>query len=91
MFYVLLDDAPEVLLAKDHHAIQALGLDREHESLRDGVQIRAARRQPDRSDACTLQQLAELSCEQGILVVYEEPLLSQETTEVVDQVPRRDI
>ncbi len=88
VFHVLRDRSPEVSLAEDHHAIQALGLDREHESLREGVQIRASRRQPDRGDTGTLQQLAEASCEQGISVVDEEPLGSQEPIEVIDQVPR---
>jgi hypothetical protein len=88
VFNVLRDRSPEMPLAEDHQSIQTLGFDREHESLCEGVQIRASRRQPDRGDAGTVQQLAEPSCEQGISVVDEKPLPSEEAAEVVDQVSR---
>ncbi len=55
VLHVLRDRSPQMPLAEDHQAIQALGLDREHESLRVGVQIRTSRRQPHRGDANTLE------------------------------------
>ena len=40
VLHVLRDRSPEVLLTEDYQSTQALGFDREHESLGEGVQIR---------------------------------------------------
>ncbi len=40
----LLDRSSEMTLAEDDHAVQALGFDRQHESFRIRVQIRASSR-----------------------------------------------
>ena len=88
VFHVLRDRSPEVAFAEDYQSTQALGFGREHESLGEGVQIRASRWQPDRDDAGTLQQLAESSCEQGISVMDEVRLSSKEPSHLVHEVPR---
>jgi hypothetical protein len=41
--HVLQDHPAEMLLAKRHHSLQTLALDRKHKSLREGVQIRTPR------------------------------------------------
>ncbi len=88
VLHVLRDRSPEVAFAEDHQSTQTLGFDREHESLGEGVQIWTSRRQPDRDDAGTLQQLAESSCEQGISVVDEVRLSSKEPSHLVHEIPR---
>ncbi len=37
MLHKLRDRSTKMLLAEEHHAVQALGFDREHESLCEGV------------------------------------------------------
>ena len=76
-------------LTEDHQSIEAFRLDPENESLRVGIQIRAPRRESHRLDAGLLEQLPEVLRIQRIPVVDQEPLVTQEPAEVVDQVPRQ--
>jgi hypothetical protein len=44
--HVLQNRPTEMLLAKRHHSLQTLALDRKHKAFREGVQVRTPRRQP---------------------------------------------
>src|SRR5260370_10807403 len=63
------DGAPQVPLAEQYELVQALALDRQHEPLGVGVQVRAVRRQPDALDTCGAEHVAKLVGEERIAVV----------------------
>ncbi len=56
---ILFDQMAEMTLAQDDHAVEALGLDREHEPLRVRVEIGASGRESG-LDSGDLEQLAEI-------------------------------
>jgi hypothetical protein len=69
---ILREQMPQVTLTEDDNAIQALGLDGEHEAFGVGVQTRTARRQPNGQYTSHLEQIADLLCVQRIAIVDQE-------------------
>ena len=65
------DGVPQVPLTKRHQLAEALGLDGQHELLREGVQVRAVRRELEALDASLTKDRAEGVGEERVAVVDE--------------------
>jgi hypothetical protein len=67
--HVLAHELAQMTLAERAHAVQALPADRLHKPLREGVQVRAHRRQPHRLHARALQHPGQRRSKQRSAVV----------------------
>jgi hypothetical protein len=82
----LRDREAEVALTERNELVEAFALDREHESLRKGVQIWAAGRELEALDAGGAEDRAERLGEQRVAVMDQVALVSQESVDAVGQV-----
>ena len=68
VLHVLFDEQAKVLLPERDDFVQALGLDGQDETHHEGVQIRTARRQSDRSRTAILEHMSETGRVQRVSV-----------------------
>ena len=83
MLDMVSDGAAQVILAERHDAIETLRLDRQHESLRVGIQVRRPCRKGHHGYAAVLQHSAELGCVQRV------PVEDRIPEEQADDFPKR--
>ena len=81
------DEQTKMTLTKWHDMVQALGLDREHEALRVGVQIRTLHRQLDGRHVGA-ERFAEPGTEERLTILDELPLAAQKPIDDISQVAR---
>jgi hypothetical protein len=84
--HVLQDRPAEMPLAKRHHSLQTLALDREHKSLRKGIQIRTPCRQTHYLHAASLYDPPKRPGAERITVHEQIPLPYEEAIDRVDQI-----
>src|SRR5437879_448432 len=82
------DRVPKMSLAEQYQFVQALALDRQHESLGEGVQVRTACRQLDAFDARAAEYVAELTGEERIAIVDDVTHPAQESVDPVGEIAR---
>ena len=85
---VLPNDLPQMALSEWDHLGHALRLRRPNEPFGVGVQIRTARREPHRVDACALQRRAERFSEKRVAIVDQVAGSQQKARFAIDQIPR---
>ncbi len=84
--HVLTDSPPERPFSKEDQSVEAFCLDRQNESLGEGVQVRRLGREFETSHAGVSESGSEFVCELGVSVVkqdafaFEEALVSREFT-----------
>src|SRR5262249_27476721 len=77
MFAEVFQGAPQRAFPEQNEMGQTLALHRAHPSLREGVQIRAARRKPQALYTSGCQRLSEIGAELGIAVVQHIAMAAQ--------------
>ena len=86
VFYVLVDETPQMPLAERDHACETLLFDRPDEPLGIGVEIGTFRRQPNRLNTGALQDLAKDPRIEGIAVVNQMARPAQTAIDRVGQI-----
>src|SRR5690349_13921010 len=80
------DREAEVAFTERNELVKAFGFDREHEALRDRIQVRALRRQLEAPDAGRAKDRAKRLSEQRVAVMDQVALASQDSVDAVGQV-----
>jgi hypothetical protein len=87
--HILADDGPKVTFAKRHYSTEALGLDRTHEPLCIGIQIRTSCWQSHGADGSSFEDCAKCLREEWIAIHDEVSDVAQEAVDIVSKRPLR--
>ncbi len=82
------DEESEMPLAKRNHAAQTLASNGSDEALREGVEVRAPRRQADAAHAGSTEQQREIEAKHRVAVVDQEAGVFQKPVHRIQQAAR---
>jgi hypothetical protein len=83
---ILADDSPKVVLAKRHDPPEALGFDRTHEALGEGVEIGTSDWKPHGADVSSFEDCAKRLGEEWIAIHDEVARVAQEAIDIVSKI-----